>query len=97
MKTTSSQPGWTLASDATMKIDGKWGSGRDTAFKGMPSHRGLHGNVPAGGNQLSIDGSVHWVKFQKMLYLHSWDTGGTRDAYFFQDDIGETLDGRGPS
>ncbi len=92
VKTTTSQPGWTLASDATMKIDGKWGTGRDTAFKGMPSHRVLHGNVPAGGNQLAIDGSVRWVKFQKMLFLHSWDVGGARDAYFSQEDIGETLE-----
>ena len=38
-----------------------------------------------------MDGSVSRVNFKKMLFLHSWSTGGARDAYFFQEDIPEEL------
>lgn len=88
-----SQPGWVLAADATMKIDGNWGNGRDTAFKDMPQHRsGGAGKLPAGGNQLYADGSVSWMRFERMLFIHSWDASGSRDAYFYQEDLGETLE-----
>lgn len=92
VKTTASQPGWTLAADANLKIENKWGSGRDTAFKGMPPHRGGGTPGPAGGNQVFMDGSARWIAYRQMLFLHSWDAGGTRDAYMFQEDIGETLE-----
>ena len=88
VKTSSSRPGWALAADAVMKIDGDWGGGRDTAYKNMPPHRNSQ-KLPEGGNQLFMDGSVQWVGFQKMLFLHSWSTSGNRDAYFYQEDIGE--------
>jgi prepilin-type N-terminal cleavage/methylation domain-containing protein len=94
VKTTASQPGWALAADAIMKIDGAWGSGRDTAFKAMPPHKLSSSSVPAGGNQVFMDGSARWVQFRQMLFLHSWDTGGSRNAYFFQEDIGEKLEGQ---
>ena len=89
VKSSTAQPGWILAADAVMRIDGKWGSGRDSAFKGMPGHK--NGRLPAGGNQLAMDGSAAWVKIDKMLFIHSWDAGGTRDAYFYQEDLGEKL------
>ena len=89
VKTASAQPGWVLAADAVMKIDGKWGSGRDTAFKGMPGHK--NGKYPAGGNHLTMDGAARWIKFNQMLFIHSWDAGGSRDAYFYQEDLGEKL------
>ncbi|MFN0067835.1 MAG: prepilin-type N-terminal cleavage/methylation domain-containing protein [Limisphaerales bacterium] len=91
VKTTTSQPGWVLAADAVMKVDGRWGGGRDSAFKGMPPHRTMNG-IPSGGNHLTMDGAVNWVQFKKMLFLHSWNTGGTRDAYFHQEDIGDEVE-----
>lgn len=90
VKTSSAQPGWVLAADANMKVDGKWGGGRDTSFKNMPAHKTRSG-LPAGGNQLYMDGSARWVKFQQMLFIHSWSTDGSRDAYIAQDDLGEAL------
>ena len=58
----------------------------------MPPHKKTGGTgAPSGGNQLLMDGSVKWHKYQDMLFLHSWNPGGTRDAYFFQEDIGEGL------
>jgi prepilin-type N-terminal cleavage/methylation domain-containing protein len=91
IKTSTSGPGWVLAADAVMKIDGTWGGGRDTAFKNMPPHKDNFGR-PKGGNQLTMDGSVRWVQVQKLRFLHSWNTGGARDAYFQQDDIPEELE-----
>ncbi len=92
IKASQAQPGWVLAADAVMKIDRKWGSGRDSAFKNMPPHKNSGGGgVPAGGNQLFMDGSVRWYKFQEMLFLHSWAADGTRDSYIYQEDIGEEL------
>jgi prepilin-type N-terminal cleavage/methylation domain-containing protein len=93
VKSSQSQPGWVLAADALMKIDNKWGGGRDTAFKDMPQHRsGGVNRPPVGGNQLYMDGSASWMRFEKMLFIHSWDAGGSRDAFFCQEDLGEQLD-----
>ena len=95
IKASLSQPGWVLAADAVMKVDGKWGGGRDTSFKNMPPHKAA-GNLPLGGNQLFMDGSARWVQFKQMLFIHSWNTTGARDAYFAQDDLGEQLTARIP-
>lgn len=91
IKTATSGPGWTLASDANLKIDRKWGGGRDSAFKNMPPHK-AGGGSPAGGNNLAIDGSARWVHSRQLLFLHSWNVGGDRDAYIFQEDIGPELE-----
>jgi len=91
VKASQSQPGWVLAADANMKVDGRWGGGRDTSFKNMPPHRAAKTGLPEGGNQLYMDGSARWTKFDKMLFIHSWNPGGTRDAYFLQEDLGEEL------
>ncbi|MEO8425804.1 MAG: type II secretion system protein [Verrucomicrobiota bacterium] len=92
VKASQAQPSWVLAADANMKIDRKWGGGRDSAFKGMPPHRNYRTGVPEGGNQLFMDGSVRWIKFDRMLFIHSWAADGTRDAYFYQEDLGEKLE-----
>lgn len=93
IKHSTSRPGWALAADAVLRVDGEWGGGRDEAFKNMPPHRNQQG-LPEGGNHLYMDGSAYWVRFQKLLFLHSWNAGGNRDAYFFQEDVGEELQNR---
>jgi type II secretory pathway pseudopilin PulG len=92
VKSSQAQPSWVLAADANMKIDRKWGGGRDTAFSKMPPHRSQKTGAPEGGNQLFMDGSASWVKFDRMLFIHSWSVDGTRDAFFFQEDLGEKLE-----
>ena len=94
VKSSISQPDWVLAADAIMKIDGTWGGGRDSAFKGMPPHRSSQSRLPEGGNQLYMDGSASWVKFNQMLFIHSWSPAAGRDAYFFQRDLGEQLEAK---
>ncbi len=82
-----SEPHWVLAADCTMKIDQVWGGGRPTAYGNMPQHR-WENAWPEGGNHLHVDGSVKWVEFEKMIFIHSWG-GWNRIAYFYQDDLGD--------
>ncbi|HYE31161.1 MAG TPA: type II secretion system protein [Methylomirabilota bacterium] len=88
VKLSTARPTWTLAADAVMKIDGAWGGvrgvTRDSAYKDMPPHRGAN-SVPQGGNQVFVDGSARWIKFQDMYFLHSWDLA--RISYMYQDDL----------
>lgn len=93
IKLGTSQPGWTLAADTVMKIDGVWGGkpgvSRDSAYKDMPQHVGK-GKFPAGGNQVFVDGSARWIKFEQMFFLHSWDPGA-RESYMYQQDVDPKL------
>jgi type II secretory pathway pseudopilin PulG len=92
VKLAASNPGWCLASDSIMKVDGRWGGvpgvSRDSAYKNCPQHCPPGSKVPIGGNELFIDGSARWVPAKHMYYLTTWNTDGTRIGYFYQDDIG---------
>lgn len=89
VKLANSKGVWTLAADAVMKIEGSWGGGatgpRGWIYANMPQHRGPRSMVPVGGNQVFVDGSARWIKFEDMYYLHTWNTDGTREAFFYQD------------
>lgn len=87
IKTSTSHPQWVLAADATLKVDGAWG-GKDTGdvdapdFADMPAHPA--NQLPTGGNEVLMDGSAGWHKFQNMYFLHSW-APNSRIAYIDQD------------
>ncbi|HEY3864313.1 MAG TPA: prepilin-type N-terminal cleavage/methylation domain-containing protein [Verrucomicrobiae bacterium] len=88
VKTTKSKPWWVLSADTIMYVDSAWG-GNDPgdaegpfAFVNMPSH--LPNKRPQGGNEVFMDGSAGWQKLNTMWFLTSWATGGSRDAYMYQ-------------
>jgi prepilin-type N-terminal cleavage/methylation domain-containing protein len=92
VKVAMSKANWALAADATMKINGTWGgieAGREWVYSNMPQHRSGGSMVPKGGNNLYIDGSARWIKFNQMYYITTWDQGGNRIAYFYQEDLGQ--------
>jgi len=83
----TAKPSWALAADATMRIDGAWGAGRETAFGAMPAHQSADLS-PAGGHTATWGGAVYWAQFQTMTFNHSWSIGGARDAWWHQEDLG---------
>lgn len=85
----SAKPQWALAADATMKVNGSWGGGRDVAFADLPPHPGT-GPRPAGGNQVHVDGSARWVPFENMYFIQvqNWRNSAC-ESFFFQDDLGD--------
>ena len=90
IKTALSKPGWMVAADLVARPDGgAWG---DPTWSGgwqdLPAHKDSGLLVPAGANELFIDGSARWVKAKGALrFIHSWAVN--RELYFFQDDLGE--------
>ena len=89
IKTSTSKPLWLLAADLVAKPDGlSWnfpptpGSG----WSSLVAHRDGRSSLPAGGNEVFIDGSARWVKAREMFFVHSWNP--TRELYIAQDDLG---------
>ena len=96
VKLGGSRPRWCLAAESNCRITNPFGSytfvgwGGDGATVGEtprvphPSHAGTH---PAGGNILFVDGSANWVKFEKMYFMNTFDTGHAR-FFAYQEDWG---------
>lgn len=92
VKLSTSRSTWALAADSVCKIDGSWGvplgSARDDIiYSNTPQHKAPNSKVPQGGNEVFIDGSARWIRFEQMLYLTTWATDGTRIYYFYQADL----------
>ena len=96
IKTPLSKPSWMLAADFVIRfnlspVGWTWGNGvpltTGPGFLNLPAHRRRTG-LPAGGNELFIDGSARWVKSRDMLFIHSWSPTD-RELYFYQDDLGK--------
>jgi prepilin-type N-terminal cleavage/methylation domain-containing protein len=83
VKLGNSKPYWVLAAediryDTTTKL---WNDG-------SPPHR--RGAYPAGGNTLTCDGSVHWIKVENMFEITTYSTT-TRLWYFSQDGLNASI------
>jgi prepilin-type N-terminal cleavage/methylation domain-containing protein len=87
VKLSQALPGWALAGDSVMIVNSVWGSVDLTdgpyTFANMPPHRKPGTNKPLGGNVLYTDGSVQWVKFEKMYAYSTWSGG--RIGFWYQD------------
>jgi prepilin-type N-terminal cleavage/methylation domain-containing protein len=92
-----SKPSWMLAADLVLYWD-KGGTMMWTdpterppsGFVNLPAHRRRDG-LPAGGNEVFMDGSARWTNFRDMMNIHDWN-GQSRRLYFYQDDLGKELE-----
>lgn len=91
-KLARAKPAWVLAADYVFKGTGVGpaGWGAFNTAGAIPHKRG-NCNYPDGANNLNADGSVHWAKFETLLYLTTWQTDGTREFYFYQSDLPPVL------
>jgi hypothetical protein len=76
IKLGNSKPGWVLAAEDIVYNGTKWSS----------VHLRRNGKYPSGGNQLLVDGSVSWVKVERMYQITTYDTAAHL-WYFYQDDL----------
>jgi len=84
-----SKPNWCLAADAVIKA-GQWGAistyHPGPPFENMPPHGDTRLEAPPGGNELFVDGSAQWIKYEQMYFLTTWKGAlETRQAFFYQD------------
>ena len=89
LKSSTSKPSWMLAGDLVAKPDGvNWNfpTTPDSGWSSLASHKDSRASLPAGGNELFIDGSARWIKAREMYFIHSWNV--QRELYFFQEDLG---------
>ena len=87
-KISQAKPGWALAAEANAKFDGIWGADSEQNRVPHPRNRGT---APEGGNQAFVDGSVQWIKFERMYFITSWNPS-IRLLAFYQEDLGPQLD-----
>ena len=85
VKLAQSQPAWVLAAEANVKYADVWGGD----FQGKVPHPKKGSTAPDGGNQVYVDGSAQWIKFEKMYFITSW--GPDRAGVFYQEDLGPDL------
>ena len=78
VKLGQAKPAWALAAEIVENFNGSWGT--------HPVHQRHGAAFPDGGNELYCDGSVNWVKVEKMYELTGWGNMAYY-WYFYQDDI----------
>ena len=108
IKLGNSKPSWVLAADLICKYTGgtgnPWGASTRPpgASNGLVAHQRPNARFPDGGNHLTVDGSVHWIKFENTLAITSF-APASYNYYFYQEDLGTmnpavvpSLQARGP-
>jgi len=70
------KPGWAMAAEDIMYDGSAW----------TTVHRRGGTLYPDGGNHLFADGSVSWIKVERMYKITTYDTGN-HIWYFYQDDL----------
>jgi prepilin-type N-terminal cleavage/methylation domain-containing protein len=89
VKLGTSKPNWVLAADLICNLtsggvgSNPWGA----STGGFVAHQRRGSRFPTGGNHLTVDGSVNWIKFEKTYALNSF-APSTYIYYFYQEDYG---------
>jgi prepilin-type N-terminal cleavage/methylation domain-containing protein len=100
VKTTTAKSMWMLAGDVVLFFNSGtsmvWGDPNQSGASGfinLPAHRVRGSNLPAGGNEVFIDGSARWVRSRDMMFIHRFTGSGglDRQFYFYQPDLGTQL------
>jgi len=76
LKLGTAKQSWVLAAEDIIYDGSKWSA----------VHRRPGANFPDGGNHLLVDGSVNWVKVEKMYQITTYDTAAHK-WYFYQEDL----------
>jgi prepilin-type N-terminal cleavage/methylation domain-containing protein len=80
---------WVLAADLVCKDNTATGNPWASASGNqLVAHQRPHSLFPDGANHLLVDGSVNWVKWERLLQLNTFDTS-SRLFYHYQDDLGQ--------
>ena len=90
-KLSNAKASWVLAADLVCKnpsvASGNPWADVTNPLKLVP-HQRPNAQFADGSNHLTVDGSVNWIKWEKLLQITTFDTS-TRLFYFFQDDLGQ--------
>lgn len=86
-----SKPYWVLAADANIRDSVAWGhldnstGGGNPYWADLPPHR-VQNSIPAGGNELFVDGSVQWEIYQTMYCFATYSGAGvTKNFFWYQE------------
>ncbi|HSY18153.1 MAG TPA: prepilin-type N-terminal cleavage/methylation domain-containing protein [Candidatus Acidoferrales bacterium] len=90
-KLSNSRPSWVLAADLVCKnpsitTGNPWAD--VTSPLKLVAHQRPGVSYPDGANHLTVDGSVAWIKWEKLLQITTFDTS-SRLFYFYQEDLGQ--------
>jgi len=90
-KLTNARPTWVLAADLICKNPSVTAGINPWADVTSPlnvvAHQRHGTQHPDGGNHLTVDGSVNWIKWENLLQITTFNTS-TRLFYFYQNDLG---------
>jgi prepilin-type N-terminal cleavage/methylation domain-containing protein len=86
-KLSAAKPEWALAADLICKYTGGTGNPWGASTGGFVAHQRPGSRFPDGGNHLTVDGSVNWIKFESTLAITTF-APGTYQYYFYQQDLG---------
>ena len=80
VKLSTSKPAWVLAAEDIVYL------ADDTPPKWQQIHIRRGTQFPEGGNELTVDGSVHWLKVENMYEITTYKASA-RLWYFYQEDL----------
>ena len=88
-KLSTAKASWVLAADLVCK-DNTANGNPWAAVSGVKrvAHQRGGAPYPDGGNHLTVDGAVSWVKWERLLQITTFDTS-TRLFYHYQSDLGQ--------